>query len=574
MGELLPRRRRGPAGVGAAAFDGSRDLLDSGDGRGVDFRPGPLTVLARHPILVALAAAVCGVAAYAVSTTQTNRYEATGRLFLVDPNSTLELDFARTTYVDPRRNARTRAEIARSMPVLERAARSLGVPVDDVRDRVDAVPSRESDVVTITASADSPTEAARLVTLVQEGYRDVTLSREHAPFRRAIAELDRIRLETEQRLLLVGEELAAQPGSPTLLEERSFLRRHLQTIRNREAALRSNSALLGTGVQLFERAEVPEAPISPRPLRTALVAGLFGAFGAVAVLWWRAARNPPVNDPESAQAVLGAPVVADLRSFFRWSSLRGPGSSRAEEYRRLTHALSKLLDERVRVIHLTAARTQDLQAAIALRAAGGIAMMEHRVAVVDGDRHKRRLSRYLRTAGATGLTDLERDAPDPAVELVQLRIAGSPPIAFLPAGMNTARLQALEGAGIYRAALTALAGSFDVIVANGPALVSLRETAPGAQPEARTLVLCGSATTVRELTDLRGRLELLDLTAVGIVFERSGRLERLLRRWFRGAGGRSRSRMRRARGNRRMRLRRRASEREGEERTDRSGQAS
>jgi capsular polysaccharide biosynthesis protein len=527
MAELSPRRSARRAGVRSAAVEGADVPPAPGEGVAPDYRGSVFGVVARHPILVLLAAVVCGVAAYVGSRAQAPRYEATGRLFLVDPNSTLAFDLAQTTYVDPRRNARTRAEIVLSVPVLSRAADRLGASEESVRDRVDAVPSREADVVTLTAVAGSPREATRLIDLLESGYRQVTLSRERAPYRRAGADLRALRLEVEQRLKAATARLATRPRSAALQEEQQFLRAHLQSIRDREAALKSNAALLGTGVQLFERATLPDAPVSPLPLRSALVATLLGAVASVGLLWWREGRDPPSVNPDAAAEALAAPLLADLPSSlpWRWRARR----TREDAYRRLGYAADVLVRDGVRVLFVTAARIDDLQMPVALRLAGALAKGGRRVTLVDGDRHKRRLSRHLRAFSAPGLTDVEGDPSDLGSLVVHRLVAGSPPIAFLPLGSRPRRLHALEGTRLYRTALRALAGTSEVTVANGPALVSLAEANPGSLPEVSALVVCGPKTSLVALTDLRGRLDLHGIPAAGLVFDRSGRLERLAR---------------------------------------------
>lgn len=531
MPESSPRRPARPIGVPDSTVEDARPLPPDGAGTMLDSRPSPLEVLARHALLVLVAAAVGAALGYAASQTQPTEYEATARLFLVDPNSTLALDIARTTYVDPRRNARTRAELVLSEPVVRRAANAFGVPMEDIRDRIDAVPSIEADVVTLTATAESPEEAARLVRVLQDGYRMETLSRERAPFRRAVASVRSLRLEVQRELRALTARIAgaASPERVRVLEEeRQLLRDQLETLRDREAALESNAALLGTGVQLFERPELPEAPVSPIPLRSAVIGALLGVISAVGLLWWRDGRRPPVFHPQVAAAAVGAPLLADVPAARPWGFVMRRGSRRDEAYRRLNYLVDTIVRDGGRILFVTAARPADLRLAIPLRIAGALASGGRELAVVDADQHGRKLTRHLNASSAPGLSDLDGDDPGPL--LLPRRIAGSSPIALLPLGRSRKLLTGLQGTQLYHRALAKLAGSFDVTVANGPALASLAEASPGPLPDARTIVICAPKTPVAELTDLDGRLELLGLPAAGVVFDRSGRLERAVER--------------------------------------------
>ena len=531
MPESSPHRPARPIGVPDSTVEDARTLPPDGAGTMLDARPSPLEVLARHALLVLVAAAAGAALGYAASQTQPTEYEATARLFLVDPNSTLALDIARTTYVDPRRNARTRAELVLSEPVVRRAANAFGAPMEDVRDRIDAVPSIDADLVTLTATGKSPEEAARLVRVLQDGYRTETLSRERAPLRRAVASVRSLRLEVQRELRALTARIAGTASSQrarVLEEERQLLRDQLETLRDREAALESNAALLGTGVQLFERPELPEAPVSPIPLRSAVIGALLGVISAVGLLWWRDGRRPPVSHPQVAAAALGAPLLADVPAARPWGFVTRRGSRRDEAYRRLNYLVDAIVRDGGRILFVTAARPADLRLEIPLRIADALASGGRGLAVVDADRHGRKLTRHLNASSAPGLSDLDGDDPGPL--LLSRRIAGSPPIALLPVGRSRKLLAGLQGTQLYHRALTKLAGGFDVTVANGPALASLAEASPGPLPDARTIVICAPKTPVVGLTDLHGRLELLGLPAAGVVFDRSGRLGRSLER--------------------------------------------
>ena len=463
-------------------------------------RPSVIDVMARHPLLIAVATIAVAAAAYLIARVQEPRYRATARIFLVDPNRELGLDVQRPSYLDPRRNTRTKAEIALSEPVLRAVSRQSGLSLDEVRDRVDSVPVSEADIFNITAVAGSPTEATRLVSLTQRAYADVSRQVQEAPFRRALADMRRTRRRLEREL--------ASAGAPRRAEVRTLL----GSLSDKEAELRSNMALLSSGVQAFEQPAPPEAPVSPRPLRSAAVGGMLGFMAAIAFLWFRAGRRLPASRPDLAAARLGAPLLVELPERGRpWE--RVTEGEIEDAYRRLAHALV----QRVRgaAVVVTAARTDDLNSAFPERLAAASAALGANPLLVDGDP----LGGRQRPTSAPGAWDIALGgAGEEAV--ARLPVAGgSGEIAFLPAGASAFRHASDSRAG-EAARLAEVFRRFDPVLIAAPALETVLDSRMPPLPAGTTaIVLAGPETPLRSLWELRSRLDVLGLRVIGFVFD-------------------------------------------------------
>ena len=505
MGE--PRRLRRPAGRRAPA---EPDAVAKLEGFIPASRPSVLEVMARRPLPIVLATIATAAAGYLLAQAQEPRYRAAARVFLVDPNRELGLELQRPSYVDPRRNTRTKAEIALSAPVLREVAEQSGLSVDEVRDRVDSVPVSEADIFTITATAPTPSEATRLVELTQAAYADSSRRVQEEPFRKALADLRRMRTELEQELADAAPEDQAQ------------LRALLTAQTEEEARLRSNMALLSSGIQALEEPASPETPVSPRPMRSAAVGAMLGFMAAVALLWFGAGRRLPATRPDLAAARLGVPLLVELPEPLRpW---RRAGAGEVEDaYRRLAYSVEQRA--RGEVVVITASRPNDLTPGFPERLAAAAAALDHKPLLVDGDP----LGGARRSGRAPGAWDVALGWAGKET-LASLPPGGPTQVAFLPAGTDAYR-RASEGRAD-AASLAELFEPFDLVLVAAPALETVLDSRMPPLPEGTTvIVLVGPETPLRGLWELRSRLDVLGLRLIGFVFDAGAK--RSLRAWLR-----------------------------------------
>lgn len=508
--------RPGPSPAGRAAPDpGTGPATGRLEGFVPAERPSVLDVLARRPFVVAAATVLIAALGFALAKLEKPRYRATGKIFLVDPNRELGLELQRPSYVDPRRNSRSRAEVVLSTDVFRRVARRANLPLDEVRARLDAVPEREADIINVTASAGSAQEAARLVALAQQAYADVLRRIERAPFRRALADLARTRVE------LAGRLPAAEPA------ERVAVEAELEALAERSAQLRANMALLSTGLQDFEEPLPPEAPAAPRPLRSAAVGAMLGFLASIGLLWFYAARRATATRSDLAAPRLGAALLVDLPS--RRYPWRGrPAGELEDAYRRLAHAVRQRTGGRA--ILVTAARAEDLSGDVPERLAEAASETGGSPLLVEGDPMRRR-----RRVQQVGIWDVAIGAAgrEAVGELLVGGIGASVP--YLPAGGAAYRIAAAGEATPDVSRVEAVFANYDPVVVAGPEIQSaVTSRLPPLPHDTAAVVVVTAETPLQSLWELRSRLEVLGLRLVGYVYDPESRAAwRRFRSWLR-----------------------------------------
>ena len=477
-----------------------------------DPRPRLLDVARRRLPILLLVAILGALVAYALSQLQTPKYSATGRLFLVDPNRDFGLDPDRAPYTDPLRYTRMRAQLVASGPVFEGVARTLGTTAEDVADRVKVLPSREADFVEITGVARTEEGAERLVSLVQRQYEAVTTSAQQAPYRRAIEQLDRDRAALLRDLRRVNRALAQSPGSPELLSERAVLRNDYRFLRNRQARLASNAGLLGAGVLLAEKPVGSSTPISPRPMRNAVIGGLLASLLVLGLLWWRAGRAPVASSAELVEATLGGPLLAEVPP----PGHRGSAASLDDAFDQIAYAI--LAEREARLVLVSPVREADRRPSVVLRIAAALAATGKRPAIVDAS-DSRALTERAGSREDPGLSEVAQHEGGARALVRAIEAAPGRWVPFLGAGQ---RRRAPERAGNYEQATTQLLQEFDLVVVDAPQARSLA-AAVSLETRSAAVVVASQQTQLDAIAALRRDLFLLKTPLLGFVYVR-GRL--------------------------------------------------
>lgn len=189
------------------------------------------------------------------------------------------------------------------------AAKRLGSSTQpgDVAGRVTASAGQTGATLEITGSGASGTEAARVTKVVTDSYIAVL----GGQIRRS-ALLASQRLQAEYTR--VQGELAALPAPPPSAPDaaavpspRLVLQQRLQGVSEQLARLSADAALFDTGVQVTRPATAPATPVSPHPLKDALLAALIGAVAAGVIAWGAEIRAHRRTDLGRVARLLGVP---------------------------------------------------------------------------------------------------------------------------------------------------------------------------------------------------------------------------------------------------------------------------
>lgn len=458
-----------------------------------DTGPGLLESVWRFRWRVLAAVIAAAALAGGVSMLQPTRYEGVSRLILSAPPTAGVLSDVGPTVSDPARNVRNQAERVTSSVVLELARERIDgrLTLEQLRERVEAEPATELDLITIRAQDRTPQGAAELADAVAESYRT------H-----------------------VRQEIRSSVGAALEdMQERGL---------TEQASQLEVAAARYQGVDLLEPSEVPDSPVSPRPVRNAATAALLALVAAAGVAWWRGDAAEEADSRHDPARVLGAPLLGEVPDFHAVGvegmapAATAPHSAAAEAYGFVLASLESALDSSgARSVLVTSAGPADGKTTTAVNLAVLARRDGRKVLLVDADERVRGLSRAAAVAGEPGLTDLA-DVNIPSEWCIsRWQLSKGMTVPMVPAGTSVEHAGSFFRTAGFRTAIQRLKERGGLLIVDCPPLLAVSDTSAVAGHIDGILLVVDKGTSMQLLEEVRERLDFVGTPLLGYVFNRT-----------------------------------------------------
>lgn len=376
-----------------------------------------------HPFLVALAVLLALAGSIAALALRTPEYEASARLLIhpvsQDDVALLGLPLLRDAG-DPTRTVETAAALMRSPVNASATARRLGSgwSSEEVLDAVGVEPAGVSNILVLTATADTPARAAALANAFATAGLEARNVQLWAALDKEIARL---------------REVLGSGAAPAPTETSARLAR-LEQLRGSPDPT----------VSLAERATRPGAASGPSPALVVALALIAGAVLGAVLAFVAELRSPrPVADEDELLSIVPAPVLARLpHAWHRFSGEPGSRSGTPSEIAfRSLHVQLGLLGGQRRTVMVSSPGGGDgktnFVASLALR----LAAEGQDVIIMDLNLLAPRAADLLGVNSEPGLAaTLE---PGGSLSSALLPVDGIPGLRIVP-GVHDARLSALD----------------------------------------------------------------------------------------------------------------------------------
>jgi capsular exopolysaccharide synthesis family protein len=405
-----------------------------------------------------------GLAAVAVTLTTTPVYTSHTQLFVSTTDSTSTAEAFQGNQFAEKRIA-SYAELLTSQELAARVVDELGLAETpgQLAARIEAAPVSGTVVLDVSVTDPSPAEAQRIARTVADEF------------------------------IAAVEELETPAGSLT------------SPVR----------------VTVFGAADLPRSPSAPQPvldLAVGLVVGL-GLGAATAVV--RARLDRSLKDPDEVTELAGAPVIGvvlrddELQERHR-VDLQSSSRS-AEAYRHLQTNLQFLdVDTPPRVLMVSSAMPSEGKTTVAVNLALALADAGQRVALIEADLRRPRVTSYLGLVNGVGLTNVLTgrahvgDVAQPYGEDGDLVVIGAGPTAPNPAQ--------LLASGAMGTLLQELRASHDYVVLDAPPLLPVADaTGLAVLVDGVLLSVRHGSTTREQLQRTRATLDRVGARTVGTV---------------------------------------------------------
>ena len=378
----------------------------------------------------------------------------------------------------------------------------------------------------------------------------------------------RIQLLSEElrSRLLVSDGEAQVPATALLLRQREDAAALLSELTLRRSQIEVDARLAGNGVAFL----APSGTGRPRGISTSSAAVLMFAVGALigaGVAYWLSQRRRLVDNRLTPQNVLEAPLLARVPRFpgrGTWGQsdgaedaamlavLNDPASAQAEAFRVIVGVLMQRLEmaknpqrgsaaawmldaERGPIIAVCSSMIGEGKTVVAANTALAAGRAGLRTALVDADFGTQDAVRLMSTVPhhgrSVGLTEVVLDGVrlEDAITDIDVGVGGS--VGLLGRGRVDVAAPELLGSKAAGSVLTQLAGLYDVVIVDLPPLLEVAYATSFIQKADLALVVVRHESPLDNLTDLRSRLDLIGVDALGYVYsDAPGRRRSLLRR--------------------------------------------
>ncbi len=510
------------------AAAGDRMDLSPGDGDWVD-RPGVLASLSRYRGVVIAVTVLAALLCYGLASLLPVQYKAEAMLILRNSGAPSLVAGSNGSTADADRAAdiAKQADIATSSLVLTRALRIArsDLSLEEARTTVQVQPSKDSTGITVDATAASATAARDLANAVGVAYQQVSNQSTTRDARRAVAGIGRLigQLQAQLDRTAQGIDGAQTPRQQTLLSQ-------IADLKQRQQDIATEVAVNPSGVELFERAPLPDAPSQPKPMLLALLGAVLGVVGSGGWAWWAAARNQRVERPGDPEPILGAPLLGAI-PHARVPRPASNGEALAEAHNdAYQFVLASLEHELERVggtsVVMTSVTPGDGTTRTTLNLAIAAREQDRKVALIDANQRSRHLSELCGVGELEGAVRSEPEARLDADEyFARLAVTHSGIVLPVPnSGEEPGRTSKLFRAPAFREALKSIGVQFDLVLIDTPALLTVPDAIPVARQADGVVLVVDRNVPLAQLRTVRDRLGFLSTPLIGFVFaETNGR---------------------------------------------------
>jgi uncharacterized protein involved in exopolysaccharide biosynthesis len=191
----------------------------------------------------------------------------------------------------PEGHLRSQAQLMSSSPVLARAVKRSGsrISIETLRQRLQVEVAPDADVLTIRVVDSNAKGAAQLADAVAAAYEDVLAQ----PSLQIMRQLQTTLRRLQATLAGLDAELADRPDNRVLQARRAACAAQLPAVQRQLMEAQARAPTRPSVV--WQRAAVPQQPISPGPGRAMAVGMLLGLLASAVLVWWLTRRQGPTS---------------------------------------------------------------------------------------------------------------------------------------------------------------------------------------------------------------------------------------------------------------------------------------
>jgi succinoglycan biosynthesis transport protein ExoP len=375
-------------------------------------------------LLIGLAA---GGAAFFVSSRQTPIYETTTQLLVSDPPAMRSVDSS--PIVTSYDSTSTYSELLTDLPVLQKVKEALNLSrsAQSLRSAITVSVVKTTQIISVSVSDPNPQVATDVANTIGKVFGDRIHEIQDQRFSASRENLQKQMNDMELQVAGIQKQYdeAIDPAAKDQIQPRLTQYQGLyNNLVTSFEQVRLAEAQSSTNVIQVEPATLPPAPISPKPLQTALFVFLVGISLAIGGVLLVDFLDDSIKNPDEIKQRFGISALGIISTHAqvegRPITIDQPRNPVSESFRSLrTNIQFASVDHPARVLVITSPTPQDGKTTVAINLAVVLAQSGKRVALMDADMRRPKIHRRLNLNNRLGLSNMFVRSLDSLGEAVQ-----------------------------------------------------------------------------------------------------------------------------------------------------------
>lgn len=387
-----------------------------------------LSIIRVRKFIIIQAVLVIFVVSLAFSLTQKPVYKASATILLKEKNlgsSILFGDLMRQFSAQPERSLQTQLKLLTIRPVLQKVVNKLNLRTakgekmapEELLSKIEVTPEGQANMVTVSVKDTAQIKAKEIAnTLINEYLVDSKLSNSSEVSQASIEVAKKLK-DTEDGIIVLAREIAKKRRNenvPDDLKAKMDMATGLYVMLSEKYEQLRISEKLNTGeAYLVSPAEIPNSPISPKPMVNgvlSIIGGLIFGFGLAMVA---EQLDNTIKTSAETEKLLDLPVIGQIPT--QEELLKGDGqiivrtkpkSAAAEAYRTVRTNIQYFnIDEKLKTILITSGSPQEGKTLLTANLAMAIAQTGKKVAIVCCDLRRPSLHKLYHISNESGLSN-------------------------------------------------------------------------------------------------------------------------------------------------------------------------
>ena len=381
-----------------------------------------LKIVRTRKLVIISAVLVVTLTALAISFIQPPQYVGESRVLITEraPGAALLGNVIPEITGQPERALETQVQLLQMRPLLENTIRelNLGVTPRELEGRIQVSAVGRTNIILVSVRDSDPARAAAIANEVAEQF--VSWSRDHRreSIAAAVDQVDARLTEVEDAILTFGRKVQDEGRTEELAAELQVALSTYSSLSQERENLRIQEQLETGSARVVSPAVINEDPISPNPLRNAILALAIGLALGLGLAMLSEYLDNTLKSSEEVESIFGAPVLGMIplekledTDQKRLTIVDRPGSFAAEAYRVLRNSLDFVnFEHNIKTLLITSAAPVEGKSTVSANLAASLAQTGQNVVLISCDFRRPTTDRLFGLQNIIGLSDVLRGA--------------------------------------------------------------------------------------------------------------------------------------------------------------------